>query len=85
MPIPVYHGVHNQGSYLVFYENLQGGEVSIDPMGARNPHISFRFEGGMLRQYFIAGPLSHTLERYTELTGRASLPPRWSLGYHRSR
>jgi alpha-glucosidase len=85
MPIPIYLGVHSLGSYLVFYENYQRGEVYIDPAGTESTHITFRFEGGMLRQYFIAGTLPHVLERYTELTGRAPLPPRWSLGYHQSR
>ena len=28
---------------------------------------------------------SHLLDRYTELTGRPALPPRWALGYHQSR
>lgn len=43
------------------------------------------FTGGMLRYYFCAGPLPHLLERFSELTGRPPLPPRWSLGYHQCR
>lgn len=43
------------------------------------------FAGGMLRYYFIPGPPHKALERFTELTGRAPLPPRWALGYHQSR
>lgn len=36
--------------------------------------------------YLVAGPtLADLVERYTELTGRMSLPPRWSLGYQQSR
>jgi alpha-glucosidase len=33
----------------------------------------------------IAGDVAHLLDRYSELTGRPALPPRWALGYHQSR
>ncbi len=86
MPIPVYISVHNEGSYLVFYENYHRGEIAVDPVGpVENAHVTARFEGGMLRHYFIPGPPSRAVERYTELTGRPGMPPRWSLGYHQSR
>ena len=36
--------------------------------------------------YLFAGPaVSQVVERYTELTGRIPLPPRWGLGYHQCR
>lgn len=36
--------------------------------------------------YLFAGPrVSQVVERYTELTGRMPLPPRWGLGYHQCR
>lgn len=39
-----------------------------------------------LDQYLIAGPgFTDVARRYTGLTGRAPLPPRWSLGFHQSR
>ncbi|MGE5655604.1 MAG: TIM-barrel domain-containing protein [Actinomycetota bacterium] len=77
--IPVYLGIHQQGSYLIFYEN------SFDA------HFTFRekavadFEGGSLRYYITFGTPPQLLERYTDLTGRPPLPPRWALGYHQSR
>lgn len=43
------------------------------------------FAGGQLRYYFILGTPQQALSRYTELTGRAPLPPAWSLGYHQCR
>ncbi len=37
---------------------------------------------GVLDLYLFIGPkISQVLERYTELTGRMPLPPRWGLGY----
>ncbi len=41
---------------------------------------------GELNYYFIAGnSAADTLGRYTQMTGRALLPPRWALGYIQSR
>jgi alpha-glucosidase len=76
--IPVYLGLHQNGSYLVFYENPFDGMFDL---GATDPSIAeVRFAGGALRIYFIAGSPAHVLARYTELTGRPPLPPRWALG-----
>lgn len=48
--------------------------------------LVFGAEGGELDYYFIAGPdPKDVIRRYTELTGRMPLPPRWALGYHQSR
>ncbi len=81
--IPVYLGLHREGSYLVFYENPS--DATFD-LGATDVHTAgVRLLGGALRTYFIPGPPAHALSRYTELTGRPPLPPRWALGYHQSR
>jgi alpha-glucosidase len=77
--IPVYLGLHSQGSYLIFYENSYPASFSFKELAIAD------FEGGPLRYYFMAGSPAHLLERYTELTGRSPLPPRWAFGYHQSR
>lgn len=42
--------------------------------------------GGELGYWFFAGPsVRDVIERYTRVTGRPPLPPRWALGYHQSR
>lgn len=91
MCIPVYLAVHHGGSYLVFYENSYPATFSL-PQSAQSETgndpsstAEAAFEGGMLRYYFIPGPPARALERYSQLTGRAPLPPRWALGYHQSR
>jgi alpha-glucosidase len=53
--------------------------------GERPAGVTTHFEGGALRYYLVPGTPDRTLERYTELTGRPPLPPRWALGYHQSR
>ncbi len=81
--IPTYAGLHDRGSYIVFYENYRR---SVFDLGANRPDVAeHRFEGGALVHYFAPGPLDRALERYTELTGRPPLPPLWALGYHQSR
>ncbi len=48
--------------------------------------MSFGAEGGELNYYVIAGPgPKDVLQRYTDLTGRIELPPKWALGYHQCR
>jgi alpha-glucosidase len=77
--IPVYLGLHNWGSYLIFYENSFRAEFTFADVAIAN------FAGGALRYYVAVGEPSQVIERYTQLTGRAPLPPRWALGYHQSR
>ncbi|XGV98595.1 MAG: TIM-barrel domain-containing protein [Leptolyngbya sp. BL-A-14] len=76
--IPLYWGIHHQGSYLVFYEN------SFDAHFTFTDVATAAFEGGALRYYIAVGAPQQLLERYTELTGRSPMPPRWALGYHQS-
>ncbi len=77
--IPVYLGLHSSGSYLIFYENSFEANFTFGDVATA------AFEGGSLRYYVTAGSPAQLLERYTELTGRSPLPPRWALGYHQSR
>jgi len=47
---------------------------------------AFHFAGGQYTEYVFAGPgMPEILEAYTRLTGRASPPPLWSLGYQQCR
>ncbi len=42
--------------------------------------------GGEIDLYLFLGPtLPEIVARYTELTGRIPMPPRWALGYHQCR
>jgi alpha-glucosidase len=80
--VPVLFCRHAQGSCLLFFENPHPGAFSLH----RTPNESrIRFERGMLRYFLVPGPVDRALERYTELTGRPPLPPRWALGFHQSR
>jgi alpha-glucosidase len=83
--IPVYLALHTSGSYLAFYENPCKGVFDLGDSSDPSPDqklLKARFDKGMLRYYFIPGPPERALTRYSELTGRSPLPPRWALGYH---
>ena len=77
--IPVYMVVSPHLSYLIFYENPARSRFTFTETA------EIIFEAGMLRYYFINGAPDQLLERFTDLTGKPALPPRWALGYHQSR
>lgn len=86
--IPFYLGIRDGVAHGVLYDNPF--RADFDFAGRLQQSISYMAEGGIdggeLRYYVIPGPgLDSTLARYTRLTGRTPLPPRWSLGYHQSR
>jgi alpha-glucosidase len=83
--IPVMVGLHPEGDVLSFYENTYDAVVRVDASTARlgaSAAVELTFSGGMLRHYVAIGPLPGLLDRYSGLTGRPPLPPRWALGYH---
>jgi len=91
--IPVVVSTHPDGDLLTFYENSTRATFCLtDPGAAPGPEsraseatATVRFAGGVLRRYLVVGAPPHLLDRYSELTGRPALPPRWALGYHQSR
>ncbi len=88
MGVPVVLATHREGDTLTFYENSTRAVFRLGDPDAPGDHpgqASVAFAGGRLRSYVIAGPVPHLLDRYSELTGRPFLPPRWALGYHQSR
>jgi len=86
--IPFYLGVRDGVAHGILYDNPFRAEF--DYSARMRSSVSYMAEagidGGELRYYVIPGPsLDSALARYTRLTGRTALPPRWSLGYHQSR
>ncbi len=79
MSIPVYLVVADRGCHLAFYDNSCDGSVDV------GDEVVAQLEAGPLRYYVFPGTPAETLERYTALTGRPALPPRWALGFHQSR
>ncbi len=76
--LPLYVTLDQGGACLAFYDNPWDGRLELGG-GAE-----LVFAGGPARWYLATGSLARVLELYTELTGRAPLPPRWALGYQQS-
>ncbi len=82
--IPFFMGVHSNGAYGIFYDNSHKSEFNF---GASNNRFSFYTSyDGELNYYLFTGenPLAIT-QKYTALTGRTQMPPRWSLGLQQCR
>ncbi|RMH52201.1 MAG: DUF5110 domain-containing protein [Bacteroidetes bacterium] len=71
-------------AYGIFLDNSHRSRFDFAAEARRC--VSFGTEGGEMRYYVCLGPsFADVLRRYTALTGRMPLPPRWALGYHQSR
>jgi len=72
------------GSYGLYLDNTWRTWFDF---GRRDPQtLEIGADGGAIDYYFIYGPTPRAVVTgYTELTGRAPLPPRWALGYQQSR
>jgi alpha-glucosidase len=79
LSMPVVLAPSGAGCMLAFCDNSFDGGVAL------GDGIVGSFCGGPIRSYSAFGSPAEVLERFTALTGRAPLPPRWALGYHVSR
>src|ERR1019366_6155899 len=81
--IPFFLGIRAGKAYGIFFDNTYRSTFD---MGAESADsYSFGADGGSMDYYFFAGPdPKQIISRYTELVGRAPLPPMWSLGYLQS-
>ena len=83
--IPFYIGTDASGSaYGLFLDNTWRSWFDF---GHRDPGaIEIGADGGPIDYYLIAGPtVRDVVRRYTDLTGKAPMPPKWALGYQQSR
>ncbi len=72
------------GAYGLFLDNSWRSWFDFGHRDGRA--IELGSEGGPIDYYIIAGPtVRDVVRRYTDLTGKAPLPPRWALGYQQSR
>ena len=82
--IPFYMVVRGGQAHGLFLDNTW--RSTFDVGRERQDLLTFGAEGGDLDYYFINGPHpKEVVERYTALTGRTPLPPRWALGYNQCR
>ncbi|ASA25459.1 glycoside hydrolase family 31 protein [Paenibacillus donghaensis] len=81
--IPLLIHMHGDLSYGLFLDNT--GRSDFD-MRSHGVAFTIGCDTGAYDVYFINGPeMKDVVKRYTALTGRIALPPKWSIGYHQSR
>ncbi|MBZ5561516.1 MAG: DUF4968 domain-containing protein [Acidobacteriia bacterium] len=78
--VPFFMALRQGKAYGIFFDNTYRSSFDF---GAEAPdYYSFGADGGEMNYYFFYGPdPKKVLARYTELVGRAELPPLWSIGY----
>ncbi len=82
--IPLWYGLRNGTAYAVFFDDTSWG--TIDLTSTSSGYMSFKNLGGTADYYYFTGPtMAGILDRYTELTGRPFMTPRWACGYQQSR
>jgi alpha-glucosidase len=82
--IPFFMGLRHGSAYGVFFDNTYRSNFDFGKESQQ--FFSFGAEGGELNYYFFAGPdPKRVVGEYTALTGRAPLPPLWTLGYQQCR
>jgi alpha-glucosidase len=82
--VPFYMVMRGGRAHGVFLDNTY--RSTFDVGRESRSLLSFGAEGGDLDYYLIQGPHpKQVVERYTALTGRIPLPPRWALGYNQCR
>ncbi len=70
--------------YAVYIDNMSRGRFDLGV--ADSSMFSYTASGGGLSWYLITAPtIPEQLERYTWLTGRQPLPPRWAFGFLQSK
>jgi alpha-glucosidase len=82
--VPFYLVLRNGRTHGIFLDNTH--RSNFDVGHTSQGLLSFGAEGGELDYYVIYGPdPKRVVQRFTEMTGRMPLPPRWALGYHQCR
>jgi len=80
---PFYLNMENYGNAnAVFLKNSNAMDIILQP----TPAITYRPIGGILDFYIFLGPSpNEAIQQYTEVIGKPTMPPYWSLGFHLSR
>jgi alpha-glucosidase len=84
LSVPFLIGLRGGAAYGIFTDVAY--RVEMDLARRDVDRYSIQTTGPILDQYVIHGPeIAEVVRRYTALTGRTPVPPRWALGYHQSR
>ena len=82
--VPFFLVLRNGRTHGIFLDNES--RTTFDVGRESQSLLSFGIDQGELDYYFLYGPTPRqVVERYTTLTGRMPMPPRWALGFNQCR
>ncbi|WP_089872776.1 glycoside hydrolase family 31 protein [Halogranum rubrum] len=82
--VPFFVGLKDTGAYGIFFDDPYHSVFHM--ADESDDYYYFLADGGQLTYYFAYGPeVSTVLDRYTDLTGKIDLPPKWGIGLHQSK
>jgi len=82
--IPFFVGLRDGRAYGVLTDDAH--RLTLDMARAASDRWTLTTPRDRIDHYLVAGPdVAEVLRRYTALSGRTPLPPRWSLGFHQCR
>ena len=81
--IPFFICKNSVGSYGIFYDTYANGEIDFgkEHNNYYETYKHFHSEEDCLVYYVIFGSIEEIVERFTYLTGKYFLPPKWSFKY----
>lgn len=82
--IPFYMGVHSGLAYGIYLNNSHKSHFNFG--ASNNRFSSFSADAGDMDYFFIHyDQVQDIISAYSRITGKMSLPPKWSLGYQQCR
>ncbi|SMD37259.1 alpha-glucosidase [Reichenbachiella faecimaris] len=82
--IPFYIGIHSGMSYGIYLNNSYKSHFNFG--ASNNRFSSFSADAGDMDYFFIHhDSVNEIIGAYSRITGKMSLPPKWSLGYQQCR
>jgi alpha-glucosidase len=83
--LPFFIGTHDKVCYGIFFDNSCKSFFNFGG-GANEEQFQFGATDGEMNYYIFGGAtVNRVIQDYTNLTGRAPMPPQWSLGFQQSR
>lgn len=81
--IPFYICKNKVGSYGIYYDTYSNGEIDFgkEHNNYYKPYKYVHFEEESMVYYVIFGSVEEIIQRFTYLTGKSFLPPKWSFQY----
>ncbi|MBD1379276.1 glycoside hydrolase family 31 protein [Bacillus sp. IB182487] len=81
--VPFFIGLKGTKSYGILFDNTYRSYYNM--AAESDDYYYFHADGGKLTYYFINGPqIEDVVDRYTDLTGKMQMPPKWAMGFHQA-